>query len=300
MKKNVINAIVVIMILLISVFLIYDINLRKDENINIKEKEEEKQNSDVKQKEEEKVQSENSNIKENQAQNSNLQKIKQLIDKYNYNSLYGVNLFLEGLGEDTKILITLNRIPKTEIINNISCSTLYQNDENAVYESNGYKVNLNVYVGNKGSFCYTTTYGISYESASKVYKDLFGSNNDMPKKDVVGVGGTYDFKDDYFYELTYLGGGYNPNIGIYGIKDVQLNDDELIVYIGYLYFQLNYEKNTYSPSFDKTIEYTAEDLKNDSVVQEYTQKHYDKMNKSKWIFINDNGNYVLKDINILN
>lgn len=195
--KNIIIIVMAIIILLLSTYLIYN-NLNKNENLKVQE------------------------------QDFDLVEAKELVDKYYYFQ-WGSNFFETGFTEEIKMVIAFKKISNEYKIEQ-DCNYVYESDNNAMYESYYYRINLNTFGEKTSSFCDEKTKKIEYSHVNNVYKSLFGK--DMPKEDLAYLL-YYDFKDNNFYELNCHCGGIGPDDSTYSIKHAKVIDDKLIIDVEY-------------------------------------------------------------------
>ena len=241
----------------------------------------------------------NTEIDDKIVKNYDLATAKSLIDKYYLNSdyLFG-NLFTEGLTEDVKMSITLNNSDDLKLLYN--CDTIYENDMNSYKDEFGnYYTKLNdteEYIG----ICENSSEGYKYESVNNIYKKLFGSSINMPKKDIsVFSMSVFDYNDKYdsFIKLYPQRGGEDPTIKIYDIIDAKIQDNKLTINAGYTVFEPSDNNlENYTSNIDNSKTYTLAELSDSSFPQSFIRKYFDKVDTYEFKFEEENNNYVLKSM----
>lgn len=220
---------------------------------------------------------------------------KKLVDKY-YEESLGSNVIEAGLTEEAKIFLAIRNTSIEHMSSPISCDSIYQNSEKATFQGYGYMVKLDSH-DNKAGFCNNDTNIIHYDEVNKSYKELFGSDEEVPKRSIFFLYHVYDFNDNYFVKLSCNCGGADTTLRLYDVKSANIIDGKLVVSVGYEALLNDWEKNQYySKIQDKyfTLDNSIEGI--ESFKEEYLKENLDKMDTYEFVFEQDNYNYVLKSI----
>ena len=139
------------------------------------------------------------------------------------------------------------------------------------------------------------------------YKYLFGKEKEISKE---------NFKDVYYYFMSWeylkdknvflqtsgIGGfeGYRPYIN-YFIQSVTINNDNLIVNVGYVYMTPKSDNNSENIIFETTmagekVTYKEEETKKDTFEKEFTDKYLDKLDTYTFTFKYEDDHYVFVDM----
>ena len=141
---------------------------------------------------------------------------------------------------------------------------------------------------------------IQYDEINNIYKSLFGTDQNIPKKDITnGLMGNfyYDEEKNIFIEAEYNGGGMNYNFNFYTVKSAQISSNELIIKVGYAVADFNHDNSTYQIELqNKKITYKQEEAQRDDFQEDFIAEYEDNMNVYTFTFVKDNDSYVLKNI----
>ena len=265
--------VLVMLVLVLAGFIVYDKVINKTNEPNTEE-----------------------NNKENNDSNDNitytdydLDDAKKLVDKYYYNwGDFGSTTF-EKMDDNDKMYLAYVQLNKNEFTF-ANCKNLYGNNSNATRTDYG---EYNIFILNNEHVCNDESKFISYEKINNVYKTLFGSSNNMPRK-AFGLGfDAIDYVDNGFVILDFYGGGDWPTPYImYDVLSAKLSsENKLTINVGYVKFNIDTEKSKpYSPSFDSTITY--KDIEN--IESSFIKDYSDKVTKLEFVFEKENANFVLK------
>lgn len=236
---------------------------------------------------------------------------KNLIDKYYYR-IDNNDIFTNGFNDESKMIITLNNIPNDDVVKGYDCDSIFENDESSVFKSYYYEISLNDFNENKSAFCPLTTGQsdylsvISYETANKLYKELFGYDEEMSKKSSGKA--KYYFKNNNFYELscnvkvTYaLCTNIEEHLKkiIYGVKSAYKLNGKLYVDVVLETLTceeimvgscITYNSKVANRSFE--ADYFVEQKNNQKFIDEYKNS----MELYEFVFEESEGNYFLKNM----
>ncbi len=234
---------------------------------------------------------ENNNVEENNdvIVDYDLDKAKELVDKYYYN-WGGIDVTFNNMDENDKMIVAYRKLTKSDF-KNANCGFLYANSDKIInQDAGGYYMN----VMNNEHVCNEYSETVEYETINSIYNELFVG--DMPKK-AFGAGfEAIDFieSENKFVTLDFYGGGDWPeNIPMYDVLSAKLiNDNELIVEVGYTLFMIDAINNVYSPDFDKNIKYNSVD----DVEEDFFRKNADKVKVLKFNFVKENDKFVLNNM----
>ena len=192
--KNVIITILVILVLGLGGFIIYDKVIKTPKNV-----EENSNNTEV--------------IEE---KNYDLSKANQLIEKYYTTEFIIMNdyIFNTGLTDTYKLGLAWENLKYSDV-KEMSCDYIDKNRTN----------------GNFRVYCDENEQTVSYSTLNKVYKSLFGNNKDLKKEQVWIF--DYIADADLFVKLSYPGGGGFSNILMYKAKEAKVKGNELTVLVAY-------------------------------------------------------------------
>ena len=209
--------------------------------------------------------------------NYDLEEAKKLVDKYYV--LYDDGTSFDNMSNEDKNAIAFTQIGASSL-KEVSCKSLYGKDS---YE-----------LENSVLGCQSNTEVIDYNILNNEYHKMFGNNNDAAK---VGFEKQYHF--DYvsttnqFAKLECFGTCGSP-FGIMAIYDVLTakidSDDNLIINVGYDLFSFNPDSEKYISKYDSsTVIDSSSDL-NDN----YIKQNPDKVYEITFTFEKENGDFVLK------
>ena len=124
----------------------------------------------------------NTNEKQEETTSYDLTDAKKLIDKYLTNGVgsFGLDYYFEkGYDNDAKGYLAYQNIKKNQI-KMVSCEEIYSGNSDFTYDGNGSWYN------SESLFCdgTTSTTAVSYDALNEVYKELFGSDEKLPKEDI--------------------------------------------------------------------------------------------------------------------
>ena len=267
-SKNIIIAILVILVLLLSGFIVYD--------KVINEKVENDDNSSVVEKE-----------------TMNLESAKKLIDKYYLDTYPEHNTFIVGMTENMKKEIVMDQVPKKSILKR-SCESI-----KGFKEENGECVSVD-----ENSFDITYGSEIQFEVLNAINKELFGKSENFEKKDF-DIGLTswrYDATSNSFIAFTTPRGmEFGPFYSNYFVKNVEENKGSLKVKVGYLFL-----KNIYDDFDDEAllstnikgenVTYKYSDTQKNTFEEELKKKYLDKLDTYEFTFKFEDDHYVFVDL----
>ena len=90
---------------------------------------------------------------------------------------------------------------------------------------------------------------------------------------------------------------WNYNFNFYTVKSAQILSNELIIKVGYVAADFNYDNSTYQMELqNKKITYKQEETQRDDFQEDFIAEYEDNMKVYTFIFVKENDNYVLKNI----
>lgn len=272
--KNAIIIILAVLVLGLSGYLVYEKMLSNDNNVEEENKQESKEES------------------------YDLVKAMELIDDYYYFGLNGSS-FSAGYTEDAKMYLANVNVAQKDI-SKIYCNDVYNNKSN-VNNMHQYQVHLD---DNLTGFCQVdfSTKIISYESFSNAYKELFGKDKQLPKKDFKFGATIYDYDGERnsFVELTCNCGGIAPfATEIYGVKSAKIiNDNKLIVDVGRIEVSWNdnFEGTVVIDILGQNLNYNLSEVNSPVFKRQFLNQYLDKLDTYKFTFFEENGVYKLESM----
>ena len=276
MKKNVVIVILVMLVLGLGGYLVYDKVIDKGIEKESKEETAEKE--------------------------YDLEEAKKLVDNVIptddvYLVFKGFYNFFEMDTEDYKQLSVLDsyngfqKLETTGDIKYVECDNL----------SNNFCNNSDQYI--------THYIEIDYDKVNEKYHSMFGSNSDMPKKDIKrGISWyEYDDKNNKFIQLFFnagTGGEYLPWLTVYKVKTAKIKGEKLVITLKAIELELNsytdgdtYEYYYLNKNYKLTkdgAEMTTKDYEN--IKEEILEKEEESLGTYEMTFIKENGKYYYSDM----
>lgn len=218
----------------------------------------------------------------------NLSDAKKLVDKYYYN-YRGMETTFQKMSENDKMFIAYTKLNESDF-GTAKCEKLYAGNKN---DAGGYYVDV---LGNEYACNNDYSKTIAYDLINSAYQELFGSSVNIPKKSFAigweAVGYTQNTNE--FVDLEFYGGGDWPEPQPkYEVLSAKLiNDNELVVEVGYVVFTVDVERELYYADFDKNITYT--DI--NKIEEDFFTKNADKVKVLKFNFTKENNKFVLNNM----
>lgn len=262
MKKNIIIVFLLVLVLSLGGYLIYDKLVLED----------------------------GTKIVAEETNNSDLILVKELVDKYyGLSTTHTSNIFNQGLTTELKMIMAFNsmRFDSTRTSQTFSCDELY---------GNTYSGENGTYIITEAAVCEESTYGISYDEINYYYKKIF--NQDMPKQAFRYGLDLYDYVNEYYIYLNCNCSAFYYSVNYYEIKNVKIINNKLVVEVKYFEFTYDVEKKEFVADFDNTLTFDSMggfDNADTEDFKELMNKHYDKIKTSKMTFYLKDDKYMLED-----
>ena len=151
------------------------------------------------------------------------------------------------------------------------------------------------YINDDYRGCEVETKTISYDKLNQSYKNLFGSEINIPKKNFHLV--TYSDKQNVFarVELYASGGDADPCFGMDKVMSAKLSSDGILTIIyGDVAFCPCRDDEKLCPTFDVDESIVYDDFYD--VEENFFKKYEDQVTKWEFTFEKDNGHFVLKSL----
>lgn len=242
---------------------------------------------------------------------------EELIKKYHYEyTLSGTQpQYSSGYTENVKFELSYhNSFDKTK---KVKCSDY----------ANVKKVDSNLYTL-KGKYedvyyCDKKTNAISYDDLNNSYKNLFGNDKDLERKNYYPY--VYNSEKAYFVELYPIVGNPYQKENLYGVQDIKVEDNKLVIDVGYAEFEYvegsidgDYSScNIYSDDEERMAEcisviedtvhfsttitnygkvsYTWDEFNDDNFIKSFKEKYLADLPTYTFVFEKENDNYILVD-----
>lgn len=264
MRKNVIIIILVILILGLSGYLVYDKLLVSTDN------------------------EESNNDKKLEGETFDLAEAKTIIDKYLNSDMRNIIERIEetNLDEETRLAMVLNSL-ESDV--NYRCDELFENvGEYGDIGSTFYRMGWVCEQREDSQY--------TYSNVNEQYKKFFGSSENALKQNILYRYEAYAYSDikNLYVSLQPMFGPILSNSYYYEVKEALTTNSELKIKIAYLTYKENALLDEKGISYEMdNIEYTV-DTK-DEIKQIYVQNEQ-KLPTLTFIFENENDNYVLKRV----
>lgn len=270
--KNVIITVLAILVLCLGGYLVYDKVIIKDNN---------------------KIVDENNNINNEEKIEISKSEAMDLVSKY-INGLSGNTILHLGMTEDVMMQSTLNKIEYKDT-SNYSCSYLEQynniNENTITFEDgNGFDF-----------YCDNSLNYFSYDALNKIYKEYYGKDKEMPKRNFSTNNNMYAYvltKDEKGY--IYLVTGFGPSTAdYYGIKSISSTENNLKIMVGYasIEYEMGCDDCRCIPDFDENLRFTYDEVRADNFGQKLVDDYGDKMKSVEFVFEKEDNHYILKSVN---
>jgi len=270
--KNIIITILVILVLGLGGYLVYDKVIDKDNSNEVTK----------------------NNQGENKEENFDLVEAKKLVDKYTLNNFFFYqSIFDNKLNNSKKMYIAIKNTNSSTVT--INCKDYFPN---AKYINGGYEIN--------NSFCSDgmTTKLYKYEDLNKTYKELFGASEELPKTYSNEVFDRFSYSDKYdaYVKLSCNCGGAPALDSYYDVVSAKTLNDELYISVKYIKFSSYYNPTSsieiYSYLGENEIyqiETTEHGLSNDQLKAVY-DKEVNYLAEYIFKFKKNNDDYYLVSI----
>ena len=272
--KNIIITVLIVFVLGLGGFIIYDKVINKPVRDSAKEE-----------------------IVDDVEEEYNLEDAEALVSKY-------ANSFLRTgktkIDKEFKNQLALEIVSDAEMVKNISCDELYANKITVQKDDYGYKVKIIKQTDyDLVYYCSETTSGIDYDTANKYYHQLFGKNENIDKSYTYSIESllSFDYNDaKNMYIRIFIPGSPGSNTHYHEVESAKKIGDKIEITIKDFDYFDNFYDNIIEYVEDKTISssYTS-DNKND-VLHALYQKVKDKLPIYKFTFVKEDNNYILSDV----
>jgi len=228
--------------------------------------------------------------KEEQMQAISVEEAEKLIAKYQFSNALIQGQFASGYTqEDKQALALLNASDK---LSTKDCSLYFdvQEDYNHDYALKG----------DERFCCSKKSNVISYEDLNQSYKELFGNKENILKENFYVPELTvykYDNKTSDFIEtIPCASGTYSENVDVYGVQSVEIENNQLVVNVGYILLEGAIEIDYYQATIDnKTVTVSWDETRKENWKEDFKKKYLDKLPTYKYVFEKENDNYILVD-----
>ena len=197
----------------------------------------------------------NEEVKEEVSKEENkefdLAEAKKIIDRYSVDNFFMIKILNDKMTEDDKIILTIFNSETSNV--NYSCGDAFSGKTEELERCSD-PINI----------------AYDYEKLNKLYKELFGNKQDLPKKMVSSGVSSYSYSEKYnSYMYLSSAGGYGPIFTYYDVTGGIEKDGILEINVNYMTGELGeddkriYVENTNInvPIIDDT-NVTNEEIKN--------------------------------------